>query len=526
MTNVGRQGYRAFLAYSHRDGRRAKRLHRALESHRIDKDLVGRETPAGPVPTTLRPIFRDREDFAAGHSLTEQSLAALRASRFLIVMCSPAAANSHYVNEEVRQFKAMGRADAIIPVIVDGEPGDAERECFPPALRFEVDADGNVTDRPTEVLAADVREAGDGWGLALAKVVAALLGLGTDEVYRRSERERRRQQRIRSGFAAAVLLILVFGGVFAWQNHQKQQTLAEIEALVAQYAPVSEAGDPAPGAQQSLTEAITSIAQGAASDPRYRQALDLLKAGRPAEAEPLLKAVAEDKKKQAARQSREAAEAFRNLAAIARVSDPANARKYYAEAVSLDPDHVEGMYWHGSMQSDAGNLQEAETAFRRVIRPGQEGRNDTWLYWARLGIGDLLVQRGDLNGAEVEFGTGRDFAEKLAAQDPNNTGWQRDLTVSSIKIGDVQRARGKLDAALKAYEDGLDIREKLAAQDPSNTDWQRDLWVLMWRFAQMEGGGVSWADVLARMEAMKARGVLLPTDEPFLEQARTLAAGN
>jgi hypothetical protein len=39
----------------------------------------------------------------------------------------------------------------------------------------------------------------------------------------------------------------------------------------------------------------------------------------------------------------------------------------------------------------------------------------------------------------------------------------------------VQSARGNLDAALKAYQDGLDIAEKLAAQDPSNTQWQRDL---------------------------------------------------
>jgi MTH538 TIR-like domain (DUF1863) len=107
MTDVGRQGYRAFLAYSHRDGRWAKRMHRALESHRIDQDLIGRKTPAGPVPKTLRPIFRDRKDFAAGHSLTAQSLAALSASQFLIVMCSPAAATSRYVNEEVRQFKMM-----------------------------------------------------------------------------------------------------------------------------------------------------------------------------------------------------------------------------------------------------------------------------------------------------------------------------------------------------------------------------------------------------------------------------------
>jgi hypothetical protein len=35
-----------------------------LERYRIDKDLIGRETPFGPVPRTLRPIFRDREGFS------------------------------------------------------------------------------------------------------------------------------------------------------------------------------------------------------------------------------------------------------------------------------------------------------------------------------------------------------------------------------------------------------------------------------------------------------------------------------
>ena len=76
--------------------------------------------PAGPVPKALRPIFRDREDFSAGHSLTAQTLAALEASQFLIVICSPNAAQSKYVDEEIRRFKAMGRGDRVIPVIVDG----------------------------------------------------------------------------------------------------------------------------------------------------------------------------------------------------------------------------------------------------------------------------------------------------------------------------------------------------------------------------------------------------------------------
>ena len=36
-------------------------------------------------------------------------------------------------------------------------------------------------------------------------------------------------------------------------------------------------------------------------------------------------------------------------------------------------------------------------------------------------------------------------------------------------------AQGNLDEALKAHRDSLAIRERLAAADPSNTEWQRDL---------------------------------------------------
>lgn len=56
--------YRAFLSYSHADIGWAKWLHARLEGFRIEKDLVGREAPRGPVPATLRPIFRDRADFS------------------------------------------------------------------------------------------------------------------------------------------------------------------------------------------------------------------------------------------------------------------------------------------------------------------------------------------------------------------------------------------------------------------------------------------------------------------------------
>ena len=60
------------------------------------------------------------------------------------------------------------------------------------------------------------------------------------------------------------------------------------------------------------------------------------------------------------------------------------------------------------------------------------------------------------------------------------------------QIGDVQSARGNLEAALQAYQDGLAIREKLAAQDPSNTGWQRDLSVSFERIGDVQSARGNW----------------------------------
>src|SRR5215475_10296644 len=134
--------YRAFMSYSHRDTAWAKWLHKALENYRIDKDLVGRETPAGPVPKTLRPIFRDREDFSGGSTLTAATVAALDASAAVLVLCSTVSASRPAVNEEVRLFRSRHPDRPVIPVIVEGTPPDN----FPPALRYELGADGTITD--------------------------------------------------------------------------------------------------------------------------------------------------------------------------------------------------------------------------------------------------------------------------------------------------------------------------------------------------------------------------------------------
>jgi formylglycine-generating enzyme required for sulfatase activity len=207
--------YRAFISYSHADTNWAKWLHRGLESFHIDKDLAGRETATGIVPPALRPVFRDRDDFTAGHTLTEQTQAALDASAALIVICSPAAAQSRYVNEEIRLFKSRHPKRPVIPLIVVVKPDDADLECFPTSLKFRVDTKGRVTEKAIEVLAADTQEEGDGKDLAVAKVIAGLLGLSSDDVFHRAERERRaatrRKRRVQVLVGVLALLLAVVG---------------------------------------------------------------------------------------------------------------------------------------------------------------------------------------------------------------------------------------------------------------------------------------------------------------------------
>ncbi len=54
--------YRAFISYSHQDKAWGDWLHKALETYRVPRRLVGRVTRDGAIPRRLFPIFRDREE--------------------------------------------------------------------------------------------------------------------------------------------------------------------------------------------------------------------------------------------------------------------------------------------------------------------------------------------------------------------------------------------------------------------------------------------------------------------------------
>jgi tetratricopeptide (TPR) repeat protein len=234
--------YVAFLSYSHRDAKWGSWLHKALESYRPPKQLVGTVTARGPVPKRVSPVFRDREELASATDLGSLLREALAQSACQIVICSPSSARSKWVNEEILAFKRLGREDRIFCLIVDGEPyasgmpGRDDEECFPPALRYKLGPDGELSSVPTEPIAADARPGKDGRSNAKLKLIAGLLGVGFDALRQREQHRRQRQLfAIASGAIAGMVLTsgLAAAALIARAAAQRQTVIARREAETA-----------------------------------------------------------------------------------------------------------------------------------------------------------------------------------------------------------------------------------------------------------------------------------------------------
>ncbi len=229
--------YRAFISYSHADTAWGEWLHRALERYRVPEAFVGMKNDAGErVEARFGKVFRDRDELTSGADLAAAIHQSLQASENLVVICSPAAARSGYVNQEIVEFKRLGRAGRVHALIVDGEPhasadpAKAALECLPRALRFALRDDGELGEQPsTEVLAPDARPGKDGRERALLKLIAGLLRVDFDALYQRERRRKRRQALVLAGIVAAVLGTV---GALAWRANQKAEEAARQQTLV------------------------------------------------------------------------------------------------------------------------------------------------------------------------------------------------------------------------------------------------------------------------------------------------------
>ncbi len=203
----GERRYWAFISYSRADAAAARRLHVFLETYRLPRRLVRVGPGRRALPARLAPVFRDRDELAGSSDLGASLTRALAASRSLIVLCSPAASRSRWVDQEVRTFAALGRGAAIFALIVaDPDPGpDGDAASFPPSLRFAVEPDGSLGARTAEPLAADARPGKDGWSNACLKLVAGILDISYDDLRRREDVRRRRRHVRRAAGGAALM---------------------------------------------------------------------------------------------------------------------------------------------------------------------------------------------------------------------------------------------------------------------------------------------------------------------------------
>jgi tetratricopeptide (TPR) repeat protein len=211
--------YKAYISYSHKDEVWAAWLHRALESYRVPRHLTGSETSHGKVPARIRPVFRDRDDLSSATDLEGTVKKALADSENMILICSPDAAASPWVNEEIRHFSELGRTKRIFCVLVGGQPAadGSVSACFPTALA-EIGLH--------EPLAADVRKWADGKRIAKLKLISGLLDIRLDDL-RQRDLQRRRKRQILLGMGIAVALSMAVVTVISQISEQHEREKAE-----------------------------------------------------------------------------------------------------------------------------------------------------------------------------------------------------------------------------------------------------------------------------------------------------------
>ncbi len=273
--------YTLFISYRHADnvemGRKwATWLHESVENYEIPEDLVGRTDLRGnPVPPSLYPVFRDEEELPADADLSTNLRRALENSGLLVVICSPRAAKSRFVADEIRHFKEIGKSDRILALMIDGEPDASEdpakretfgpdAECFPEPLRYGVPGEDGCIDwtKRTEPIAADCRPGGrpeQGWTTAAAyqawleiqpgigraernaavrayaerlelaklKVIAGALGLPLGELTQRDKarqlRKARQRSRLLIGLSTVFALLAAAAALLGWIANERRQ---------------------------------------------------------------------------------------------------------------------------------------------------------------------------------------------------------------------------------------------------------------------------------------------------------------
>lgn len=194
--------YYAFISYSQMDEEWAVWLHHELEHYHLPKEIMDAHPD---LPKFFGPVFKDIDELKAGN-LSEQIHNALYSSKYLIVICSPSAAVSEWVDKEITDFIEIGKSKGVnntrnvFPFIVAGHPYSKNKseECFPKSLLYlskeQQQIGANVND--IERYGND-NVNWNGRDKAFVKIIAGLLpNIAFDDLWKRYEREKIEKERL------------------------------------------------------------------------------------------------------------------------------------------------------------------------------------------------------------------------------------------------------------------------------------------------------------------------------------------
>ena len=492
--------YKAFISYSHADEKWARWLHKSLESYKPPKHLIGTTTKMGKVPEKMAPVFRDREELASSTDLGADLTAALEASACQIVICSMSSAKSHWVNEEIKAFKRLGRSDRIFSLIIDGEPYAAGKpgidhyECFPPALKVKMGGDGELTAEPAEPIAADARPGKDGKGSALVKLLAGMLGVGFDDLRQRELQRRNRRLAIFSGAAVAGMVFaigLATTAIIARNEAQEQRARAEQEAETARRTAsfmidmfkVSDPGE-ARGksitAREILVKGASRIEQDLSDQPEIQTSLMntmgsvFIGLGLYKDAEGLLQESLVKRRALPTLRPEEMNESLFNLANVLTLNaEYDKAEKLYLEAIAkleaagegdslATIDNLAGL---AELYNLMGAYEKAEPILRQVLerRRAVLAAEDPAVADATEELGRNMASRSKYEEAETLLREALVLRQKILGSEPHP-----DLAENLNNLAGVVEMLGRADETEALYEQALAMNRQLYGKKHPN----------------------------------------------------------
>ena len=212
----GKYEYFAFISYKEEDAEWAKWLQRKLEHYKLPTALR-KNNPN--LPERVNPIYEYKSEASSGR-VRKEIWKGLISSKYLIVVCSPRATKSEWLNDGIRYFVDSGLEENIIPFIIDGKPKaeKSDEECFPSAL-LELTGD-------RELRGININEMGR--DAAAVKVVARMFDLKFDALWQRYEREKRLQRNRKFCIIAGIILLFVIGAsVFAFREKENAERISK-----------------------------------------------------------------------------------------------------------------------------------------------------------------------------------------------------------------------------------------------------------------------------------------------------------